>query len=148
MGSCWKKKFINGVLQIKLSVGEIRVGYDVLNVSDGSYVPMVRHRAFLPRDWEEAFVLGEFSFSAPGIERAVNWIREGLNEKFPMVIDEVGPVEINGLGFYDVLTELFRGETGVPEVYVIVRKRILGKMIDTFGIKDKEYVLIDLDTIN
>ncbi len=144
--SCWKNNSINGILQIKLNMGQFRVGYDVLNISNGRYVPMVRHRALLPSDWDEAFVFGEFSFSTGGLREGIEWIREGFNDELPMVVDEIGPVEINRLGFYDVLTELFRGESRVPEIYVIVRKKLLKKVIDAFSIE--KFTLIDVDTMN
>ncbi len=144
--SCWKNNRINGILQIKLNAGRYRIGYDVLNISSGEYLPMVRHRSFLPREWKEAFTFGDFSFSRDGVEHGVRWIRESFKHERPVVIDEIGPVEINGLGFYDVLNELLWGENKVSEVYLVVRKKALKEVLDTFGIK--KFVLIDVDTIN
>jgi len=57
-----------------------------------------------------------------------------------IIIDEIGPLELRGMGLYDAFTEaLLSGK----EVIAVVRKSSLEDVLESFEIE--EFVLIDVE---
>ncbi len=141
------KDSVVGVSQLKLYLGRVRVGYDVFNLSSREYLPLARHRDFIPADWDEEFIFGDFSFSSSGIYKGREWLREAVEiskeYKIPLVVDEVGPVEIKCLGFYDVVVDILNEAGEIPELYIVVRKRVVQGVLKTFNISNFDTVDVE-----
>ena len=56
-------------------------------------------------DDHERLYIGRFAFSKKGFEKAIQIIHDAIDKKGWLVIDEIGPLELKGEGFHDVLKE-------------------------------------------
>ncbi|MBM3416077.1 MAG: hypothetical protein FJY20_06445 [Bacteroidetes bacterium] len=72
-------------------------------------------------DGETATIpVGRFIFSKAGFDRAIQIIRAALNLPGWLVIDEAGPLELRGEGFYDALKEILQERK--EKIILVVRK--------------------------
>lgn len=75
---------------------------------------------------EAALSVGRFTFSMKGFEKAIQVIRNSINKKGWLIIDEIGPLELRGEGFHDVLKEVLTQREG--KTLLIVRKELVGQV--------------------
>lgn len=54
----------------------------------------------------ETVAVGKFIFSKANFERAIQIIRNAINKKGWLIIDEIGPLELRGEGFDAILKEV------------------------------------------
>jgi nucleoside-triphosphatase THEP1 len=57
-------------------------------------------------DETETLTVGKFVFSKKNFDKAVQIIRNAIEKEGWLIIDEIGPLELNGKGFSEVLKEL------------------------------------------
>ncbi|NOT50379.1 MAG: hypothetical protein HOP10_03775 [Chitinophagaceae bacterium] len=81
-------------------------------------------------DNETALSVGRFAFSIKGFEKATSIIRDAIDKKGWLVIDEIGPLELRGEGFHDVLKEVVRRSK--ENVLLIVREGLVKGVQDYF----------------
>ena len=87
--------------------------------------------------------VGKFSFDANAFKKAVTIIRRGLNHKHGwLIIDEIGPLELNKEGFYEVINEIISSPPPLKILFVI-RDTILHKAIDFFKLDADLVQIID-----
>ncbi|HEX6191216.1 MAG TPA: nucleoside-triphosphatase [Chitinophagaceae bacterium] len=55
---------------------------------------------------EDVLTVGRFTFSRKSFDRASRIIREAINKPGWLVVDEIGPLELTGAGFSDVLKDI------------------------------------------
>ncbi|MBC7872588.1 MAG: hypothetical protein H7Y01_01255, partial [Ferruginibacter sp.] len=65
--------------------------------------------------------VGRFVFSKAGFEKAVQIIREGIPKEGWLIIDEIGPLELKGEGFRDILKEMLL--TRQDKIILVVRDK-------------------------
>ena len=58
------------------------------------------------RGSEETLTIGRFAFSKTGFDKAIQIIRTAITKEGWLVIDEIGPLELKGEGFCDVMKEV------------------------------------------
>jgi len=85
---------------------------------------------------EETLVVGRFVFSKAGFEKAIQIIRDAINKEGWLVIDEIGPLELKGEGFCDVLKEVLSVKR--EKILLVVREGITEKVKEYFNIHDIE----------
>lgn len=83
-------------------------------------------------DENEILNIGRFNFSKQGFEKAVTTIREAIKEKGWLVIDEIGPLELQGKGFHDVLQEVVA--SGKERIILVVREGLAQQVAEHFKI--------------
>lgn len=83
---------------------------------------------------EEAVAVGRFLFSKKGFEKAVAVIAEGIRKEGWLVIDEIGPLELQGEGFDTVLRETIQNRK--DRLLMVVREGMAEKMALHYGIRD------------
>ena len=77
-------------------------------------------------DEKDVFIIGKYRFSKKGFEKAINIIREGVkNESGWLIIDEIGPLELRGEGFHDVLIEIISTKTDELKLVLVVREELV-----------------------
>ncbi|HEX7845099.1 MAG TPA: nucleoside-triphosphatase, partial [Chitinophagaceae bacterium] len=81
---------------------------------------------------EETILVGKFIFSKTGFQKAIQVIREAIDKKGWLIIDEIGPLELRGEGFHPVLKEtlLHRHDN----LLLVVREGLAEKTKAVFGI--------------
>lgn len=86
-------------------------------------------------DAEETDTLsvGRFIFSKINFDKANQVIRSAVHSKGWLIIDEVGPLELKGQGFHDVLQEVFAARK--ESILLIVREGLADTVKKYFGLK-------------
>jgi nucleoside-triphosphatase THEP1 len=74
--------------------------------------------------------VGRFIFSQINFNNAIQIIREAIHTPGWLVIDEIGPLELNGQGFHDVLKEVLMQRKN--KLVLVVRKGLAEKVNDYF----------------
>jgi nucleoside-triphosphatase THEP1 len=87
---------------------------------------------------EEKLTVGKFIFSKAGFEKAAGIIREGIDKKGWLVIDEIGPLELRGEGFCDVLKEVLAKRK--EKIILVVREGMVEKVKVYFNISRAEQI--------
>lgn len=80
----------------------------------------------------ETLSIGRFVFSATGFQRAVEVIRDSINKPGWLVIDEIGPMELRGEGFSEILRQCLIERKN--NLLLIIRKGLEGTVCECFGI--------------
>lgn len=57
---------------------------------------------------EDVLTVGKFVFSKDSFDKAIQVIRQSINKEGWLVIDEIGPMELSGEGFHDVIKEVLQ----------------------------------------
>ncbi len=83
---------------------------------------------------EEALLVGKYRFSKKNFERAEQVIRDAINKDGWLVIDEIGPLELNGKGFSTVLQEVLH--KGKGNLLLIVRQGLTERVKEYFQIEN------------
>jgi nucleoside-triphosphatase THEP1 len=81
---------------------------------------------------EPALVVGRYSFSKKSFEKAISIIKEGALQQGWLIIDEVGPMELRGEGFYDALTEVLKMRK--HKIILVARKGLVNDVKEKLGI--------------
>lgn len=98
-----------GFFQHKLlqSADGLTTGYDLIRIRDNQRISLARRSDDLPPGWDAGPQLGRYSFSSSGIEAAIRCIREdAADARSPIVVDEVGRLELDRAGLFPVLEEI------------------------------------------
>ena len=85
--------------------------------------------------------IGRFVFSQAAFYKAAGIIRDAINKPGWLVIDEVGPLELKGYGFSDVLKTVLQQRT--DNILLVVREKedMLAKVQQAFGLMDAKVVM-------
>ena len=123
----------DGFVTLKVYSHGKYIGQKIRRLSTGeeTYLSMVRD---IPKDWDEKCRYDDYSFSQSGInlaqKTADDIIKRGIN---PAFVDEIGPLELQGKGFFDVFSLLL---SECRDIYFTVRITSLNDVIEKFIIKD------------
>lgn len=72
------------------------------------------------------FSIGRFRFSKNNFARAIEIIRDSIRKEGWLIIDEIGPLELKGGGFQDVLMEVMAQRK--DKVLLVVREGLVEKV--------------------
>src|SRR5258705_7050710 len=81
---------------------------------------------------EETLVVGRFVFSKAGFDKAIQIFRDAINKEGWLVIDEIGPLELKGQGFCDVLKEVLAQRNN--KLLLVVREGLVQQVKEYFSI--------------
>jgi len=82
---------------------------------------------------KETVPVGRFNFSKANFEKASGIINEAMNKEGWLVIDEIGPLELRGEGFYEALKNISQTRKDQP-VLLVVREGMAEKVTAFFGL--------------
>ena len=80
---------------------------------------------------EETLVVGRFVFSKAGFDKAIQIIRNAIHKEGWLIIDEIGPLELKGEGFCDVLKEVLALRR--EKILLVVREGLAEQVKDHFS---------------
>lgn len=81
--------------------------------------------------------IGKFNFSMNAFSKAVEIItRSTYNKKGWLVIDEIGPLELSGRGFDEVLKEILQNSPSNMKIILVVRDTIKDDVIKRYFLED------------
>lgn len=87
-------------------------------------------------DEEETLAVGRFLFSRKNFNKAAGIIREAIPAEGWLVIDEVGPLELQGEGFAEVLREVLAARSHRILLVIRDREEMMQKVTSHFGITE------------
>jgi nucleoside-triphosphatase THEP1 len=85
-------------------------------------------------------IVGRFLFSKKAFDKAVKIIRDDVHKEGWLVIDEIGPLELGGGGFCDILKEVLSLR---PEKLLLVvrdKNEMVEKVKEYFGLTGAEVI--------
>jgi nucleoside-triphosphatase THEP1 len=107
---------LNGILSLAFFEGEARRGYDALDLRSGDRFPLLRTPG------QEGWIkVGPFGMVPDGFRRAEEAVM-GKPDADLTVIDELGPLELSGAGFWPCMQRL---HTLDRKVLVVIRETLL-----------------------
>ncbi|MFP4365282.1 MAG: nucleoside-triphosphatase [Spirochaetia bacterium] len=128
-----------GIASVKDFTAEGFRGYNALCLETGEVRPLARTSHHLPRQWDQFYSFGRFSFSREGLLFASSVLASAaVSSCTPVFLDEAGRLELEGKGFACELRALLRSE---KEVYITCRNKFFDKMRKEYTIE--EYREID-----
>jgi nucleoside-triphosphatase THEP1 len=87
-------------------------------------------------DETDILQVGRYVFSKQSFAAAAQVIRDGMPRPGWLVIDEVGPLELRGQGFHDVLQEALRQQPEEQTIVLVVREGLVEKVREVFDLED------------
>ena len=112
---------VDGFLSKILREGQEIIGYDLFDLREGSSIPLLRTTG--EKEWQR---VGSYFFHPPGLDKAKRIILRSKNADFS-VVDEIGPLELSGKGFWPALKQvLFLPQTAY---LIVVREKILEEFL-------------------
>jgi len=133
-----KKYRIDGFLSEAVWTREETVGYDLFDLKKERSIPLIRRTG--EEEWQK---IGSYFFIPQSLTEAEKIILRG-KEADILVVDEVGPLELSGRGFWPALKQVVFQP--LNSYILVIRKNIikdflamLGKSeVKIFDIKNKE----------
>jgi len=89
---------------------------------------------------QEVISIGRFKFSTISFHKATQIINDSIGKGW-LVIDEIGPLELNKQGFYEVVKEALLKH--FSPVVLVVRESLAAKVADLFELKNYEVISKD-----
>ena len=85
-------------------------------------------------DEKEILTIGKYVFSKKGLKNAEEIIEKGIQNSQFLVIDEIGPLELKGEGFCNVLEKVLKIEKRNFILLLVVRDSTLSEVLRFFKI--------------
>lgn len=115
------------------------IGYDLEHLISRERCHFIRKPGSIPDAWREvAFLAQKYSFCAEGFAFAQKIAAATNCQRF--YIDEIGPLELQKQGFYELLCDIL--QNGPPEIVIAVRSHLVEPVIKLFAIKDYKEINI------
>lgn len=119
---------IAGFLSEAVYKGPERIGYDLFDLKKEKSIPLIRRTG--EADWQR---VGSYFFIPSGLEEAQGIISRSQNSDI-CVVDEVGPLELSGKGFWPALKPILF--PSLMTFLITVRRNILDDFLGILGKPD------------
>lgn len=86
----------------------------------------------------DVIAVGRFAFSKAGFDKAIQFIRNSISNDGWLVIDEIGPFELRGKGFCEVLKEILAARK--EKLILVVREGMAEQVKEYFGIENVDVI--------
>lgn len=128
----------DGFITEKILSNSFFCGYKLTRLSSGESETLSLKTEFFPLNDTPLYTKGSFSFYADGFNFASSIIDDIINNNIsPVFIDEIGPLELAGKGYYDSFKKILKTD---KTIYITVRTRCVEDIISFFPLK--KYALI------
>ena len=119
---------IDGYLSEAVRKQGSTLGYDLYDLREDRYYPFIRKEG--QEDWQS---IGPFFFLPETLDLAKSIISRSAKARL-CVVDEVGPLELDGKGVWPAIADVFRSSKG--DFLLVVRDTILEKCLGLLGRRD------------
>ncbi len=116
---------IGGFLSNTILKNEEIVGYDLFDLREERTIPFIRRTG--EKKWQK---MGSFFFIPQGLAKAENIILQEKDVDI-LVVDEVGPLELSGKGFWLALKKVIFNPLNI--YLLVIRTNILGDFLSMLG---------------
>lgn len=119
----------SGFLAPGIHEGDKRIGFNLLSLSDQSETILCREKGI------EGVKFSRFIFTEAGLNAGVAMLSpENVKDSQLVVIDEIGPMELNRQGWWEAVTKLVES-VNLPQLWV-VRKSLLKAVASNWKVGD------------
>ena len=119
-----------------------RSGFKLKNILTGAEIPLASTKEI--SGW---FKYRRFWFNPDAFIQGMEWIRKIMpDEPRVVVIDEVGPLELEGSGWWEILE--FLKSSSVPVQLWSVRENLIAEVRQRWDIPDRHIIRIDEAEVN
>ena len=96
---------------------------------------------------ENILEIGKFIFSKDSFERAIYILEKAMeNNSGWLIIDEIGPLELRGEGFAEVMKNILdKGNSS--RLLIVVRENLIQRVIDFFKINRDRAEVLKIDAV-
>lgn len=112
----------------------LTMGYQLSAVDGSARWTLALDRQYAPDNWDTPESCGSFHFARKVFERAYSryyfWLQQGHR---PLIIDEVGPLELDGMGFGPILHDLLHSDV---DMYWAVRNSCVEDVVRHFALAE------------
>lgn len=131
----------DGILSEKLVENGAFYGYRLVHLRSGAAIVLALLDEKYHGQFPEACRIGSFVFSADAIRFGINILEQlCANPTISAIfLDEVGPLELGGCGFADVLPVLLHAKR---ELYITVRSRCVQEFLQKYRIMDYRLITV------
>lgn len=118
----WKEKGFNldGFLSVAQWQDKKHIGYDLFDLKNEQSIPFIRKTGH--PGWTST---GPYFFIPQGLRKAGHIINRGYNASL-LVVDEIGPLEMEGKGLWPALKKVIFSKQ--CRILLVVRNNILGEI--------------------
>ncbi len=119
---------VGGILALRIIEDGVTTGYDISDISTGDRTPFLRHTG------SETMGVERFTMTDAGFIAGRNTLDPSNNRGNDVVIvDEVGPLELSGRGWSEVVVGLLHDTRAI--MIIAVRKTLTVAVIEHFGME-------------
>ena len=130
-----------GLLLAKVFRRGKRIGYDAVRLPLFETIPFARLAGSEPPGWRTGGRVGQFLFSAEGLQAGNSWLFESAGSTAPVIVDEIGPLELEGGGLSAGFRAVLASERR-EQLYIVIRSGCVGEVCARFGIAG--YSLVEI----
>ena len=94
-------------------------------------------------DETNILTVGRFLFSRNSFDKAIEILRNGIGKTNWLLLDEIGPLELKGEGFHDVIKEMINANNKEQKILLVVRRSLVDDVIGYFNISRSELLIIN-----
>jgi len=127
---------IGGIIAHGIDKNGERLGFEIEDVSTGEKI-VLSDNVYREGDIK----VGKYFFKTAGMSFGNRVLREALDKADLLIIDEIGPFELKGKGWFDIVEEAMRN--GDMDMIWVVRKSLLEKVLKLWRHSNVEIVKID-----
>lgn len=91
--------------------------------------------------------VGRYKFSMNSFSKAIQILTSGANHSSGwLVIDEIGPLELSGRGFDEILTEILENASAGMKLILVVRQSLRDNVVARYGLN--QHLLKEANFLN
>lgn len=130
----------DGFILPKVYIQGNYAGQQIIRLSTGVNKPFSFKKEYVPVCWNEKHCYDVYSFSQEGFDFAYSIAQDIIHSYIsPVFIDEIGPLELQEKGFFQLLSQLLIGN---DTIYISVRETHLERIVEKFHIKDYRIIKV------
>ena len=130
----------DGFINIKTFEAGKYSGQRIVRLSTGESEAFSFRKEFIPPNWDEEYRYDAYSFSKRGLQLAYKTVSDIISKNVePVFIDEIGPLELQKKGFFDLLAVLLKTK---KEIFITVRDSCVESVLKEFSIKKYQIIAV------
>ena len=95
---------------------------------------------------ENVFSVGKYIFSKKAFEKANSILEDAIKEREGwIIVDEIGPLELKGEGFHEMVKEVLSSKSGLSILFV-VRQVILDEVMQHYRVDITGVTIVDMNS--
>lgn len=93
---------------------------------------------------QDSICIGKYFFNKYSFNNANDIIKKSIKSNY-IVIDEIGPLELNGEGLYSAFIEVLHNINESQKIILVIRESILKTVFSKFSIQNKILRIINVE---